>query len=99
MKRHRILAALACASAATVGPFAQAQENSAPSLQKTFGSDTFKIDGSFRTRFEGFDGAFRSSGATEDSLVSFRTLINAEYENGGAKLDHGSAVVLAVRAA
>ncbi|RIJ18212.1 alginate export family protein [Henriciella mobilis] len=82
MKRHHILAALACASAATVGPFAQAQENSAPSLQKTFGSDAFKIDGSFRTRFEGFDGAFRSSGATEDSLVSFRTLINAEYDAG-----------------
>ncbi|WP_375289694.1 alginate export family protein [Qipengyuania sp.] len=55
-------------------------------LQNAVGSDDFTIEGSVRARYETYDNTFRSSGAESADLLTFRTIIEAEYDAGPVRV-------------
>jgi hypothetical protein len=43
-------------------------------------AEGLSLEGSVRARYEAYDGGYRPDGATADDVLSFRTIIKAEYQ-------------------
>ena len=86
MKKHAFFAALAGTAMTVVAAPAAAEEGGPPTLQDAIGSDDFTISASVRTRYESYENPFRSSGAEAADLLSFRTIVQAEYDAGPIRI-------------
>ncbi len=86
MKKHAIAAALTGTAMSIFAAPAIAQDRESPTLQDAIGSDDFEISASVRTRYESYENPFRSSGAEAADLLSFRTIVKAEYDAGPIRI-------------
>lgn len=86
MKKHAYAVALAGTAMAFIADSVAAEDGGPPTLQDAIGTDEFTISASVRARYETYENPFRSSGAEAADLLSFRTIVQAEYDAGPIRI-------------
>ena len=85
MTKPSLMAACLCSAAVTAVSPAFAQDkapDTASAAKAPPADDAFTIGGSVRARYETYDNTFRPSGAQSADLLSFKTMIEAQYDAG-----------------